>query len=131
VAIVWQAVERNPWVALPRAALALGRELPPLPPDAPGPMGLADAARTRRIFGDAGWSDVELDDVAVPYRFGDDVESATEHAREVGFMRALLDGLDADETARAVDALRSVMAEHATPEGVVLDSRVWVVRAVR
>jgi SAM-dependent methyltransferase len=131
MAIVWQAVERNPWVGLPRAALALGRELPPLPPDAPGPMGLANADRTRRILADAGWSDVELDDVVVPYRFGADVDSATTHAREVGMMRAVLEGLDDDETARAIDALHAVMAEHATPAGVVLDSRVWVVRAVR
>jgi SAM-dependent methyltransferase len=131
VAIVWQSVERNPWVALPRAALSLGRDLPPLPSDAPGPMGLADDDRTRRILTDAGWSAVELDDVAVSYRFGADIESATEHAREVGFMRMLLEGLDADETARAVDALRAVMAEHVTSDGVRLDSRIWVVRAAR
>ncbi len=131
VAIVWQSVERNPWVALPRAALALGRELPPLPSDAPGPMGLADADRTRRILADAGWSAVELDDVAVSYRFGPDVDAATEHAREVGFMRALLEGLDDAQTEEAVEQLRAVMADHASSDGVRLDSRIWVVRAVR
>jgi SAM-dependent methyltransferase len=131
VAIVWQSVERNDWVALPRIALALGRELPPLPTDAPGPMGLADPDRTRRILGDAGWSDVQLDEATVPYEFGPDVESATTHARDVGFMRALLEGLDDAQTEAAVDALRAVMAEHAAPDGVRLDSRIWVVQAVR
>jgi SAM-dependent methyltransferase len=129
--IVWQAVERNEWVALPRAALALGRDLPPLPTDAPGPMGLADADRTRGILVDAGWSDVELDEASVPYEFGPDVESAVAHAREVGFMRALLEGLDDEQTRQAVDELRAVMTEHASPDGVRLDSRIWVVRAVR
>jgi SAM-dependent methyltransferase len=131
VAVVWQAVERNEWIALPRAALALGRELPPIPTDAPGPLGLADPDRVRRVLTDAGWTDVQLDDVAVPYRFGPDVESATVHARDVGFFRALFDGLDDDQTSRAVDALRAVMAEHDSPDGVRLDSRTWVVRAVR
>ncbi len=130
-AVVWQPVERNDWIALPRAALALGRELPSIPTDAPGPMGLADPDRTCRILADAGWSDVHLDDVAVPYRYGADVESATTHARDVGMLRALLEGLDDRQTEQAVDALRAVMAEHDSHHGVRLDSRIWVVRAVR
>lgn len=130
-AVVWQGVERNDWIALPRTALALGRDLPPIPSDAPGPMGLADADRTHRLLTDAGWSDVHLDDESVPYTFGPDVESAVEHASNVGMLRALLEGLDREHTAQAVDALRAVMAEHATGDGVRLDSRVWVIRATQ
>src|SRR5262249_10746266 len=36
-AVVWRSVEHNDWVALPRAALALGREVPPVASDVPGP----------------------------------------------------------------------------------------------
>jgi hypothetical protein len=46
--------------------------------------------------------------------------------------RVLLEGLDDTRTARAMDALTVAMTEHATPAGgVQLDSRIWVVRAVR
>ena len=130
-AVVWQGVERNEWIALPRAALALGGEVPPIAPDVPGPMGLADADRTRTLLTAAGWSDVQLDDVAVPYVFGPDVESAVAHARNVGMVRALLEGLDDERAEQAIDALRTVMAEHMTTDGVRLDSRAWIVRALR
>ena len=38
----------------------------------------------------------------------------------------LLDDLDDAQTAQAMDALTTAMTERATPEGVWLDSRVWV-----
>jgi SAM-dependent methyltransferase len=131
VAVVWQSVERNPWIALPRAALALGGEAPPIPTDRPGPMGLAHADRTRALLTAAGWSDVELDDVAAPYEFGPDVESAVAHVRNIGMVRSLLDGLDAACAERGIDALRALMAEHATDDGVRLGSRAWVIHAAR
>jgi SAM-dependent methyltransferase len=129
--VTWQPYARNEWVSVPRTALALGRPLPPIPEDVPGPFGLADPDRVRRILGDAGWSDVQLDDVQVPYDYGADPTTAAQHASEIGVLRALLEDLDDAQRARAMDALTTVMAERATSEGVRLDSRAWVVRAVR
>jgi hypothetical protein len=73
---------------------------------------------------------VQLDDIRVPYDFGSDPESAAQHASEIGILRNLLEGLDAAQTARAMAALTEVMASHASDRGVLLDSRIWVVRAV-
>jgi SAM-dependent methyltransferase len=129
--VTWQSLVGNEWVELPRAKLALGRELPPIPEDVPGPFGLADGDRFRRILADAGWSDVRLDDVRVPYAYGAMPDAAAEHASDIGVLRNLLDDLDREQQASAMDALTAVMAEHATSSGVVLDSRVWVARAVR
>ena len=129
--VTWQPPSGNDWVELPRAALAIGRELAPLAEDEPGPFGLADPDRFRRILRDAGWSDVHLDDVRVPYDYGPEPEGAARHAAEIGVLRSLLDGLDDAQVARAMDALTDVMSEHATSEGVRLDSRIWVARAVR
>jgi SAM-dependent methyltransferase len=129
--VVWQPVERNEWVAAPRVALACGRDVAPVVNDVPGAFGLADPDRLRTILADAGWSNVHLDGIGVPYNFGTDAESATAGACEVGVIRGVLDGLDDDQQARALDALHALMAEHATPEGVLLDSEVWVVTAVR
>lgn len=127
---VWQPVAGNEWVELPRAALALGRDLPPIAEDVPGPFGLAGPDRTRRLFVDAGWSDVHVDDVRVPYDFGADPESAARHASEIGILRTLLDGLDDAQSARAMEGLTEVLASHASRGRVLLDSRIWVVRAV-
>jgi SAM-dependent methyltransferase len=130
-AVVWQAVDRNEWVAAPRAALALGRDVPPVVDDVPGAFGLADAGRARGLLTDAGWSEVKFDDVGVPYVFGADAESAAANAAAVGVIRGVLEGLDDVQEARALDALRELMADRASPNGVQLDSRIWVISAVR
>ncbi|HLM18476.1 MAG TPA: class I SAM-dependent methyltransferase [Acidimicrobiia bacterium] len=129
--MTWQPFDRNEWIAVPRAALGLGRELPPIPEDVPGPFGLADADHIRVVLADAGWSQVQLDDAQAPYDYGVEPESAARHASEIGVLRSLLDDLDDAQTARAFDALTTAMADHATSDGVHLDSRIWVVTAVR
>jgi ubiquinone/menaquinone biosynthesis C-methylase UbiE len=53
-AVVWQSFECNEWLSGPYSALGAVRVLPPVPSDVPGPFGLADADRTRRILHDAG-----------------------------------------------------------------------------
>ena len=130
-AIVWQAMSRNEWVAVPRAALTLGRVVDPVADDVPGAFGLADPDRTRGILAASGFAEIHLDDVLVPYRFGADADAATDHARQIALVRGPLDGLDADDTARALDALHEAMAARESSEGVVLDSRIWVITAVR
>jgi SAM-dependent methyltransferase len=130
--VVWQPFAGNEWVEVPRDALAIGRDLPPIPEDVPGPFGLADPDRIRRILTDASWSAVELDDVEVPYDYGVEPATAARHASEIGVFRALLEGLDDAQTARAMDALTEAMVAHSTPGvGVQLDSKIWVVTAVR
>ena len=122
---------RNEWCACRARALALGRSLPTRRPSAPGPFGLADPDGTRGVLDAAGFGQVAFDDVAVPFWFGADADAAIDFAREIGMLRGLLDGLDADDTRRGVDALRDAMVAHDAGDGVVLDSRTWVVTAVR
>ena len=40
--LAWRELERNDWIMVFRTALALGRELPTPPPDAPTPFSMAD-----------------------------------------------------------------------------------------
>jgi SAM-dependent methyltransferase len=129
--VVWQDMARNEWVTVAREALAVGRALPVPPPGAPGPFGLADPDRTRGILEAAGFSKVELEDVAVPFSFGTDLDGAFDFAQQIGIMRGLLDDLDGDQRARALDALRAAIVAHDTSEGVVFDSRVWMITGVR
>jgi SAM-dependent methyltransferase len=65
---VWDASEHNPWARVP-GALLVERGLMPRPdPGAPGPFALGDPERLRGLLEEAGFTDVEIDTVAVAQR---------------------------------------------------------------
>jgi ubiquinone/menaquinone biosynthesis C-methylase UbiE len=127
----WQELERNEWLLALREALAMGRTLPEPPVGAPGPFGLAEADAVRRILAEARFEEIDLDEVREPVSFGSDAEDAFGFARTTGPVKGLLDELDAPTAARALEALRATLAAHETPEGVLFDSRAWLITARR
>lgn len=129
--VVWQAFGRNEWVRACRDALAVGRDLADPPSGVPGPFGLADPDRVRAVLDAAGFDRIEIIAAEVPFWFGETVPEAVAYVREVGVLRDLLDGLDAEDAARALDALRATVSAHETDDGIVFDSQVWMVSAVR
>jgi SAM-dependent methyltransferase len=131
VLMVWQELARNEWLSAVRAALAVGRTLPETPPDIPGPFGLARPEHARAVLGAAGFSAVRIDELDAKFWFGVDAEDAFAFAKQIGPVRGLLQDLDAEQTAAALDALRATLAEHDTGDGVWFDSRAWVINAVR
>jgi SAM-dependent methyltransferase len=131
VLLVWQVLENNEWLTELRRALARGRDLPTPPVSVPGPFGLADPDHTRDLLARTGYRGIRIEGVRPPMRLGDDVESAFAFVSRMGNTRGLLDDLGADDRIAALDDLRSVLAEHATPEGVVLGSASWLVTATR
>ncbi len=129
--MAWQELRRNEWLAAPRDALAIGRDLPEPTAGMPGPFGLADPDRARSILEAAGFERVAIEGAEVPVRFGDAQEDAFTFAQGVGIVRHLFADLDADDMQRASDALRATIAAHDTGDGVVFDSRTWIVTAFR
>ena len=129
VAVVWRALAENEWQRSIRAALALGRNLPPPPPRSPGPFALADATHTREILMDAGFTGVALDPIDEPFWAGADTDSALAFFRTAGVARALTADLSESDRNRAFDALRAVLSEHAGPGGVLFGSGAWLVSA--
>jgi ubiquinone/menaquinone biosynthesis C-methylase UbiE len=65
---VWDARERNPWLAalLDAVGAQLGETLPP--PGVPGPFSLAGGTRLAGLLADAGFDGVAVEEVAVPLR---------------------------------------------------------------
>jgi hypothetical protein len=115
-----------------RSALAAGRVLQEPPPHAPGPFGLADAARARRILTGAGFADIDvqpMDDEQID--FGTDAEDAFGFLRELGIVKGLTDGLDDATRQRALDALRATVEAHTTRAGVLFASSAWLITARR
>jgi SAM-dependent methyltransferase len=129
--VSWQELARNEWLLLVRRALAAGRSLPEPASDAPGPFGLSDPDRVRRILTAAGFEAVEL--VAVQERvwLGADGADAFDFVSRLGVARGLLGGLDDGARQAALGALRDQLAAHATPEGVLVGASAWLTTARR
>lgn len=129
--LAWQELRRNEWLLEFRAALAPGKTLPEPPINVPGQFGLAGADHARRVLGAAGFADVALEEVHEPMFFGRDADDALVFGRQTGPIRGVLAELDPPAAERALAGLRSMLAAHETPDGVLLDSRAWLITAGR
>jgi SAM-dependent methyltransferase len=129
VLLTWQPFPHQEWIREFSTALAVGRDLPAPPPEAPGPFTLADPDVIRSVLDAAGYIDVTFDDQQEPMWFGTDADDA--YQLVVGLLGWMLDGLDDEGRAAGQDALRATIAAHATPDGVVYDSAAWIIQATR
>jgi SAM-dependent methyltransferase len=129
--LCWRELARNEWITAMRDALAAGRTLPEPPPNAPGPLSLADADRVRGILSDAGFADVRLDPVEESLQFGPDAASTFDHLQKTGIVIGLLGDLDDKARSEALEKLQKTVVNHETSEGVLFDSSAWLVRAAR
>ena len=127
--LVWQSVAANEWVCALREALAVGRDLPVPPPGAPSPFALADQDYTRRTLTEAGFTDVAFAPSEQRAHFGTDADDAYGFVSGMKVIQAMVDELDEDTRAQALDNLRATLAAHETPDGVLFGSASWVVTA--
>jgi ubiquinone/menaquinone biosynthesis C-methylase UbiE len=64
VIVTWGAAAKNPWAGIPVAALKRQMEIPAPEPGAPGLFAFADPERLRSTLTQAGFAEVEIDEVA-------------------------------------------------------------------
>jgi SAM-dependent methyltransferase len=131
VLFVWQSPSQNHWFRDFFAAVAAGRDLPAPSPDAPGPFSFADRERVLPILTASGFVDVAFEGAEELMYFGDTADDAFRFVSGLGFTQFMLGGLDDDARARAVDALRTTIDDHATDEGVLYPSAAWIISARR
>jgi SAM-dependent methyltransferase len=129
VLLVWQPAVENPWLTAFRQAVAVGRDLPLPPPDAPGPFSLGDPDRVRALLTTAGFDEPDLQGVREPTYFGPDVAAGERYVRAI--VGTLLTELDDVRRAEAGAALRATLEEHLGPDGVTYPSAMWIVTAHR
>jgi SAM-dependent methyltransferase len=125
VQLVWQDRSHQEW------ATAIQQALGPAPATAADPFSLADPAAVDRVLTAAGFTDVHVTEVREPVYYGPDPDTAVDAVRTLRMAGDPLTRLDTDETAQALDRLRTVMAEHTTTDGVWFDSRTWLITARR
>lgn len=129
VLLAWQPLERNEWISTFRDALSAGRDLPEPSSDEPGPFSLSDPNRVRALLNSSGFWNVGMRGIEEPMYFGADPEDAYRFVAEQ--FAWMLEGLDGDARASALENLRSVLVEHHTERGVLLGSAAWLIEARR
>jgi len=127
---VFRSGPENPWAT---AVVAAIRHLVPPPPalgpEDPGQFSWSDPARVKRILGGAGFHEVVLSPLDLPFRLGADAAEAAEFATFVGQGARLLQG-QPDETVQAARAaLADFFRQHEHPDGVSLPGALWLVSA--
>ncbi len=132
--IVWRASDDNPWLDLPKKLVL--EYLPPPGEDArscgPGPFSMADQQMVTKQLEIAGYEEIRFERVDAPLMVGNTVEDA------IGFQLALGPAgevyREAGEEAQRrheeiVSALATELRKYETPEGIVMESSSWKVRA--
>ncbi len=129
VLLTWQSPLHNEWITAITTALAVGRDLPSPSPTAPGPFSMSDPIRVRHLLTTAGLTDLRVEGLNESMYFGRNIDDAYQFVS--GLAGWMLQGLDDDGRARALDALRNTIEAHQTDRGVVYPSACWLIMASR
>ena len=127
VMMVWQDRESNEWaVAIQEALVPAGA----FSASASPAFSLGDPAVTRQILTEAGFASINLIELHEPVFYGPTVDAAYD---AVVALFAVKDGLaTARPTTDGVhQRLRTLLDTHLTADGVLFDSRAWMVTAYR
>jgi len=126
----FRAPAENEWAMVPLRAAYAHVPPPPRPgPEDPGPFSFADAARVRRILGEAGFAEVALEplDTSIDLAAGGGFEAAVESALEVGPTSRAVDGQPPAVRDTVAAALREALAPHRRGDAVPLWAALWIV----
>jgi SAM-dependent methyltransferase len=132
--VCWQDLTANEWLLVPGAAIAQHVPLPDLGgPGAPGMFAFADPGRIRAVLVEAGWHHLDIEPMRTSLLGGGGggLDETVEFLRSGSMGRALLGGVDAETSARAVLAVCDTLARHHSDGGVRLEAAIWRVVATR
>ena len=129
--LVWRSLPEIEFFMSLRGALAVGRDLPMPPPDAPTPFSHADPDRVRGILDASGFDAAEFEPIDEPMEVGTDVADALEFAKTMGIVEGLTESLDPEKRAEAMSNVAELFRERETVEGVLLSSAAWLITATR
>jgi ubiquinone/menaquinone biosynthesis C-methylase UbiE len=125
----WQRLDANEWLAIPGAEL-LRYGSPPETTGA-GMFAQSDPSDISSTLAAAGFTAVEVTPIAVVLNVGADPGDAVDYLADTGVGRAVLDTVPEPDRPAALDAVRTVLAEHQTPRGVELGAAIWITCAIR
>jgi len=116
-AAVWSVADKVPMLGLARDAIQRITGITP-PPNAPGPMKLADTSILERALLTAGFHDVTIERLIVTFEYPSP-DAFADFRGEIGGTRATLSKMPADVARQVRDAIVTSAREYATDAGVV------------
>jgi ubiquinone/menaquinone biosynthesis C-methylase UbiE len=125
----WQPLATNDWLTIPGAALLRYGEMPETASGAPGMFAQSDPDTVTSTLDQAGFTDIGLDPVTVTLTLGREPADATDYLANTGVGQGVLATIPDDQHTAALDAVRSVLAEHTDAAGVHLSGSIWIVTA--
>ena len=114
---VWSVADKVPMLGLARDAIQRITGITP-PPNAPGPMKLADTSILERALAAAGFRDVTIERLIVTFEFPSP-DAFADFRGQIGGTRATLSKMPADVARQVRDAIVTSAREFATDAGVV------------
>jgi SAM-dependent methyltransferase len=125
--ICWRDPAENPFMTLTARATKGLLDLPARVPNTPGPYGLADAERTRRILTEAGWSGVEVRPFGATCAMPAD-ELMTFLTR-IGPLREALAEADDERREAVLEAVRTAAEAYVDGDRASFVAALWIVDA--
>lgn len=125
--MVWQSPERNNWAGAIRQALAPQGTSGV---DADKPFSLGEPATVTELLRAAGFTSIDFIDIREPVFFGPNVDAAFDALTGLYLVKDALAHTD-EAPDQPQQRLRKLLGAHMTPEGVLFDSRAWIIKAER
>ncbi len=114
---VWASPERNPWAAVPGMTLVQRGHMPPPEPGAPGIFGMADPDRVRELVADAGFGELELEEIPFDFRYEDFDDVWDTLVRLAGPLARAIGALPEDEREATREAIKEGLDPYVNAEG--------------
>jgi SAM-dependent methyltransferase len=127
VMMVWQSQGRNEWATAIQQALAPGTAASA----SAAAFSFADPAVATGILTRTGFASVGFAEVHEPVFYGPDVDAAYDAVTGLGFVKEAVVGVDTAAGDEALQQLRNLLDAHLTADGVLFDSRAWIITAHR
>lgn len=127
----WQPLAANDWLTFPGAALLQFGSLPDAGEGGPGMFAQSEPAVITATLVDAGFDDIDVAPVQLRLTLGADPDAAADYLADSGPGRAVLETVAEADRPAALDAVRTVLADHVTPAGVELGAAIWLTTARR
>ncbi len=118
-AAVWGPPEEVPMLSIAMRSLREVLDLPPPPPEMPGPFRLADPRELARTLEDAGFANVTIEPLTIAFEF-DSPEAYVRFQQEVSTpVRTVVEEQPPDRQAAVWEAMKAALGPYTTPEGRV------------
>jgi enediyne biosynthesis protein CalE5 len=116
---VWSGGNKVPMINVGEEAIRAIAKLPPLPPDAPHPLRLADTTPLERALARAGFKDIRREPIVVSFDWPSPEEFTSQRRAMSAVFRALLDRVSPDMKEQILAAVTEEARRFANAAGVV------------